>query len=96
MAKPRISVSQKKRIILLNGMLQQARRRRKIAESIIQVLAIKRMLLIKSAMFLFILVTAEKCLRPRLHSCRRLQRNTGWWDLIWASYSESRFKKTFR
>ena len=29
-------------------------------------------------------------------SCRRLIRNCGWWDLVWNSYSDERFKKTFR
>ena len=35
-------------------------------------------------------------IRPRIRSCRRLQRNTGWWNLVWTVYSEKRFKKTFR
>ena len=29
-------------------------------------------------------------------SCRRLIRNCGWWDLVWNSYSDERFKKRFR
>ena len=30
-------------------------------------------------------------------SCRRLTRNPGWWEIVWATpYSEARFKKTFR
>ena len=32
--------------------------------------------------------------RPR--SCRRSHKNTDWWELVWASYDEGRFKKTFR
>ncbi|CAH3108580.1 unnamed protein product, partial [Pocillopora meandrina] len=32
--------------------------------------------------------------RPR--SCRRSHKNTGWWELVWASYDEGRCKKTFR
>ena len=32
--------------------------------------------------------------KPRL--CRRLIRNIGWWDIVWCSYSEARFRKTFR
>ena len=27
---------------------------------------------------------------------RRLQRNGGWWNLVWNTYSEERFKRTFR
>ena len=28
--------------------------------------------------------------------CRRLQRNYGWWKLVWSTYSDERFKKAFR
>ena len=34
--------------------------------------------------------------RVFVRSCRRLQRNDGWWDLVWNTYSDERFKKTFR
>ena len=33
-----------------------------------------------------------KCTR----SCRRLRRNMGWFNCLWNTYSEERFKKTFR
>lgn len=33
---------------------------------------------------------------PRLRSCRRLGRNTGWWEKVCSTYSDARFKKTFR
>ena len=29
-------------------------------------------------------------------SCRRSIRNSGWWELVWATYVEGRFKKAFR
>ena len=29
-------------------------------------------------------------------SCRFSIRNTGWWELVWATYDEGRFKKAFR
>ena len=41
-----------------------------------------------------LLISAEKAVAVR--SCRRLQRNNGWFDLVWNTYSETRFKKTFR
>ena len=31
----------------------------------------------------------------RYRRCRRLQRNTGWWLLVWNSYSDERVKKPF-
>ena len=32
----------------------------------------------------------------RHRSCRRYERNQGWWELVWNSYSDKRFTKTFR
>ena len=33
---------------------------------------------------------------PRVRSCRRFDKNTGWWEKVWQTYSDIRFKKTFR
>ena len=32
----------------------------------------------------------------RFHSIRRCERNAGWWEMVWSTYDNSRFKKTFR
>ena len=34
--------------------------------------------------------------RERLRSVRRCERNARWWDMVWSTYDNSRFKKTFR
>ena len=43
-------------------------------------------------------VISKSCLHSRLRnrSCRRLLRNNGWRLLVWNTYSNERFKKTFR
>ena len=33
---------------------------------------------------------------PRVRSCRRKTRRIGWWEPVWNTYSDKRFKKTFR
>ena len=33
---------------------------------------------------------------PRVRTCRRKLRRIGWWASVWNSYSEKRFKRTFR
>ena len=33
---------------------------------------------------------------PRVRTCRQKLRRIGWWESVWNSYSEKRFKKTFR
>ena len=41
-----------------------------------------------------LLISAEKAVAVR--SCRHLQRNNGWFDHVWNTCNETRFKKTFR
>ena len=31
-----------------------------------------------------------------VRSCRRLLRSNGWWEMVWTTYTDERFKKTFR
>ena len=87
-----------RRIALLQSMLGRARRRRKMIESALHILVSRRMRLIKLTTILVLLSVAGKnaVTTPRRRSCRRLARNTGWWNIIWTTYSDTRFKKTFR
>ncbi len=39
---------------------------------------------------------AELARKPRIRSCRRLKRNSGWWENVWQNYTNSRFKLRFR
>ena len=34
--------------------------------------------------------------KSRNRSCRRLPRNTGWWDKVWFTYDDKRFRQTLR
>ena len=43
-----------------------------------------------------ILVNSQNAIGEVLRSCRRLPRNSGWWQKVWNTYSDSRFKKLFR
>ena len=55
----------------------------------------KRNMLHRLCLVAFFLILAFKT-RNSLRSCRRLERNLGWFNLVWANYSDKRFKKTFR
>ena len=35
-------------------------------------------------------------IRQPLRSCRRLARNSGWWEKVWSTYTDLRFKKLLR
>ncbi len=52
------------------------------------VLALSTLLLCSSAKIATII--------PRVRSCRRKTRRIGWWESVWNTYSDKRFKKTFR
>ena len=41
-------------------------------------------------------ITTFRIHNNRFRSCRRRLRNTGWWDVVWNSYEDERFKQTFR
>ena len=44
-----------------------------------------------------LVVTSSKPETPlRIRSCHCLERTTNWWNNLWASYSEKRFRNTFR
>ena len=61
-------------------------------------LVARRRQVLNVALLLLLLVSQRNNVTvPRsIRSCRRLNRNTGWWDKVWNTYSEARFKKTFR
>ena len=49
------------------------------------------------SMLLLLSVSRENTVTERkTRSCRRHIRNSGWWDTVWNTYSDKRFKKTFR
>ena len=51
--------------------------------------------MLQASLFSILLLSSQGHVRaPR--SCRRLNRNGGWWHLVWTSYSDRRFKQTFR
>ena len=51
--------------------------------------------MLQASLFSILLLSSQGHVgAPR--SRRRLTRNGGWWHLVWTSYSDKRFKQTFR
>ena len=49
------------------------------------------------SMLLLLSVSREnKVTKRKTRSCRRHIRNSGWWETVWNTYSDKRFKKMFR
>ena len=58
-------------------------------------LARRRRVLNACFLVLLLISSQRNNITPVSRSCRRLTRNTGWWENTWNNYSEARFKKTF-
>ena len=80
--------------------LQGIRRRRMLSQTILVCNAYRRrqltVLLCLVGLLLLSRHQNNATERVNRRSCRRLIRNCDWWDLVWNSYSDERFKKTFR
>ncbi|XP_044165792.1 protein ANTAGONIST OF LIKE HETEROCHROMATIN PROTEIN 1-like [Acropora millepora] len=84
------------RSFYLISMLNRIRRRRRLLQTTVMnpVSRLRRILSI-CILLLLALIQRDDVVQP-IRSCRRLFRNSGWWDTVWNNYSEARFKKTFR
>ena len=88
-----------KRPMLLQKMINEQRRRRRLLQESLAIATARRQLLLKTCLLVLLLIFKDKCSTERVchRSCRRLLRaNTGWWRMVWESYSDKRFKQTFR
>ena len=85
------------KFVLFESILYQARQRRQKIESALHVLINRRQQILKVSLIAALLLSGRNSRTvPTLRSCRRLQRNFGWWNLVWETYSDPRFKKAFR
>ena len=91
----------KERIALMKAISRGSQRRRMFSESLQLYVALRRrrmiLLLCLTGLLLFSRNQNIAMDTVDLRSCRRLPRNNnGWWDMVWNSYTDERFKKTFR
>lgn len=87
-------------LALVTKIIRERKRRFSIQRAILFIIAQRRNLLFNVSSLLAELLTSlresgESEPIP-LRACRRLSRNGGWWELVWSTYSDERFKKTFR
>ena len=78
------------------SMLNRIRRRRRLLQTtIMNLVSRQRRILSICILLLLALIQRNDVVQP-IRLCRRLLRNSGWWDTVWNNYSEARFKKTIR
>ena len=83
---------------LFKTILNARRQRRQMQQSILNTVIARRRLLLQVSSFILLLVSFNESQQQVtvLRSCRHFQRNLGWWNTVWNTYSEKRFKKTLR
>ena len=96
-----LAIHRQKKILFFKSLAAARRRRQLLQRAILLLMNEKRSRLLKSLFVLQLLLVALRHALatlpgPRVRSCRRVVRNSGWWNLVWSTYSEKRFKKTFR
>lgn len=72
------------------------KRKQKMQNLVYLLLKRQQLLIVLALISLVLSATKIATTVPRMRSCRRKQRRTGWWQSVWNTYSEKRFKKTFR
>ncbi len=85
------------RILLLKHIISKRRKRCRLLIKGMAIILQQRLLSLKSLLLaaMFSVVNNEPS-RTRIRSCRRLPRNTGWWEKVWFTYDNNRFKQTLR
>ena len=93
-------VAVKERIALIRAISRGNERRRMFSESAQMLIALRRrrIALLLSLAGILLLSRKQNLATEMVHvrSCRRLLRSNGWWEMVWTTYTNERFKKTFR
>ena len=82
--------------ILIWKLIENNRRRRMYLLNIMSFLATRKKMLLHIYFLVAQLIQSVGSSKPGHRSCRRCNRNTGWWSTVWHTYSDSRLKKTLR
>ena len=86
---------------VFSRLLRERSRRRALQQSLI-ISFVRRRIALKAYLLTLLLLLYDKVVvQPsrearKQRTCRRLPRNTGWWNNVKDHYSNARFKKTFR
>ena len=91
--------SRKQKLGILNHIIRERQRRKRIQQCIVSMLTVRRRIIMNVCLLSqLILSRARNNAAParKQRSYRRFPRNQGWWENVWRNYSEKRFIKTFR
>ena len=76
--------------ILLEKISRERQRRRQLRRNMVTLVLMRKRFIVRLCLLTCLLLQSSEdeisARRPR--SCRRSHKNTGWWELVWASYDE--------
>ena len=81
---------------LLWQLIAKNRQRRRALHTALRSVYQRRQLLLRVACLTVLLLANNNGAAVLSRSCRRFQRNVGWFTNLWSTYSEKRFQETFR
>ena len=94
--------SRKQKLGILNHIIRERQRRKRIQQCIINMLTVRRRIIMNVCVLSLLILSSARNNAARIaparkqRSCRRFPRNQGWCENVWRNYSEKRFKTTFR
>lgn len=86
----------KESLFLLKAIEKSSSRRQRMQIAMNYLVSRRKRLLNVCFLTLILVMTQANIAVTQNRSCHRLQRNTGWFDLVWSHYYDKRFKKTLR
>ena len=79
--------------LLLEKISRERQRKRELRRRMLTLVVLKKRFLARVCLWIYLLFQSVESEDIQRH---RSIRNTGWWELVWATYDEGRFKKAFR
>ena len=81
---------------LRKKLVTERRMRRQRQKLMLTLLYQRKIMMQKSLLTILLLVKQLNSSVACNRSCERFQRNDGWWDHVWSTYDDIRFKRNFR
>ena len=86
----------KNKLAVLKKFIAKRRKRRRQFVKGMTLLLQRGQLMVKAILVTMLLLLTRNQVAHHYRSCRRLPRNSGWWEKVWNQYDDKRFKQTFR
>ncbi len=91
-----MAVDDRTKILLLKKVISKCRKRRNLLIKGMAIILQQRLLNLKLLLLAAMSLLKNNEPKPRNRLCRRLPRNAGWWDRVWFTYDDKRFRQNLQ